>query len=169
MYIPYIGTVLDNLHTLSGVRVWSCAGWILRVRESVLPGFIRVCLVKGVQTRTSAAFIKITDTWCCTNKCREPGLCIRSLAPRPLFILNERKTMIRVDCRARCSTKADFNRVSGKLGLIRAHIIRYIIERARNPAKTLSAGKLGWKNVLARGCEARWLSTGRVLCSRDMP
>lgn len=30
----------------------------------ILPGFIHVRLVKGVQTRTSATFIKITDTWC---------------------------------------------------------------------------------------------------------
>lgn len=55
------------------MRVWSMPDESC-VRESVLPGFIHVRLVKGVQTRTSAAFIKITDTWRYPDKCRKLGL-----------------------------------------------------------------------------------------------
>lgn len=121
----YTGTALDTLHVLWGCVVWSVSDESC-VRESVLLEFIRVCLVKGVQTRTSAAFIKITDIWCCPDKCRGPGL---PVSP-PLFILNERETMIRVDCRTRCSAKLTLIECRGNLDWYgHIHVTRHIMER----------------------------------------
>lgn len=129
VYYPRVHTSVlwSTLFMLSGARVWSVPDESC-VRESVLPGFIRVCLVKGVQTRTSAAFIKITDTWCWPDKCR-----VYASPCQPVFVLNEREMTIRVDCRARCSAKLTLIECRGNLdwyGYI--HIIRYIMGRARS-------------------------------------
>lgn len=134
-----IGILYSTLVMLVGRGRGGARGWSVPdgscVRESVLPGFIRVCLVKGVQTRTSAAFIKITDNFAPSRiNVGKPGL--RGTLPRPvrLFILNARETMMRVDCRARRSAKADFNRVSRELRPILSrtstvHRARRIIRR----------------------------------------